>query len=99
MRTVSGARYHFRGAQIVVCTNCGHAFRGHGGTPMRDLRAETLNRGGRTPMNRIILADEQAIFRAGTARVLALEDDMRIISQVEQPARLIPTIKSFQASI
>ena len=50
-------------------------------------------------MNRIILADEQPIFRAGTARVLALEDDMRIISQVEQPGRLIPTIKSFQASI
>ncbi len=50
-------------------------------------------------MNRIILADEQPIFRAGTARVLALEDDMRIISQVEQPLRLIPTIKNFPASI
>jgi len=50
-------------------------------------------------MLRIILADEQAIFRAGTARVLALEDDMRIISQCEDPSRLIPTIKSFQTSI
>lgn len=66
---------------------------------MRNLRAETLYRGDRTPMNRIILADEQPIFRAGTARVLALEDDMRIISQVEHPSRLIPTIKSFQASV
>ena len=66
---------------------------------MRDLRAATPYRGDGTPMNRIILADEQAIFRAGTARVLALEEDMRIISQVEHPARLVSTIKSFQASI
>jgi len=50
-------------------------------------------------MHRIILADEQAIFRAGTARVLALEDDMRIISQCEDPSRLLATIKSFKASI
>ncbi len=34
-------------------------------------------------MNRIILADNQAIFRAGAARVLALEDDMRIVAQCE----------------
>jgi len=50
-------------------------------------------------MNRIILADEQPIFRAGTARVLALEEDMRIISQVEHPGRLTSTINSFNASI
>jgi len=50
-------------------------------------------------MHRIILADEQAIFRAGTARVLALEDDMRIIAQVEDPTRLILTIQSFPTSI
>jgi DNA-binding NarL/FixJ family response regulator len=50
-------------------------------------------------MHRIILADEQAIFRAGTARVLALEDDMRIIAQCEDLSRLIPTIKSFPSSI
>jgi DNA-binding NarL/FixJ family response regulator len=50
-------------------------------------------------MHRIILADDQVIFRAGTARVLALEDDMRIIAQCENPDRLIATIKSFQASI
>ncbi|QHN02857.1 response regulator transcription factor [Granulicella sp. WH15] len=50
-------------------------------------------------MNRIILADDQAIFRAGAARVLALEDDMRIIAQCEDPARLAPTIGSFRNSI
>jgi len=39
-------------------------------------------------MNRIILADNQAIFRAGAARVLALEDDMRIVAQCEDLAHL-----------
>ena len=39
-------------------------------------------------MNRIILADNQAIFRAGAARVLALEDDMRIVAQCEDLTRL-----------
>ena len=33
-------------------------------------------------MNRLILADNQAIFRAGAARVLALEDDMRIVASM-----------------
>jgi DNA-binding NarL/FixJ family response regulator len=50
-------------------------------------------------MHRIILADDQAIFRAGTARVLAMEDDMRIIAQCEEPTRLITTIRSFQAAV
>jgi DNA-binding NarL/FixJ family response regulator len=39
-------------------------------------------------MNRIILADNQAIFRAGAARVLAVEDDMRIVAQCEDATRL-----------
>jgi DNA-binding NarL/FixJ family response regulator len=39
-------------------------------------------------MNRIILADNQAIFRAGAARVLVLEDDMRIVAQCDDLARL-----------
>ena len=46
-------------------------------------------------MNRVILADDQAIFRAGAARVLALEDDMRIIAQCGEAARLASTLTSF----
>jgi DNA-binding NarL/FixJ family response regulator len=45
-------------------------------------------------MNRIILADNQAIFRAGAARVLALEDDMRIVAQCEDPVRLAHAIEA-----
>ncbi len=39
-------------------------------------------------MIQIILADNQAIFRAGAARVLALEDDMRIVAQCDGPGHL-----------
>jgi DNA-binding NarL/FixJ family response regulator len=50
-------------------------------------------------MNRIILADDQAIFRAGTARVLALEEDMRIIAQCEDPSRLSSAIATFHSAV
>ena len=50
-------------------------------------------------MNRLILADNQAIFRAGAARVLALEDDIRIVAQCEDLPRLAAAIDSFRSSI
>jgi DNA-binding NarL/FixJ family response regulator len=50
-------------------------------------------------MNRIILADNQAIFRAGAARVLALEDDMCIAAQCEDLARLFTSLDSLRGSI
>ncbi len=50
-------------------------------------------------MNQIILADEQAIFRAGAARTLALEEDMRIVAQCDDPARLRNAIESFRFAV
>jgi DNA-binding NarL/FixJ family response regulator len=50
-------------------------------------------------MNRIILADNQAIFRAGAARVLALEDDMRIAAQCDDLPKLTNAIDSLRGSI
>jgi DNA-binding NarL/FixJ family response regulator len=50
-------------------------------------------------MNRLILADDQAIFRAGAARTLALEDDMRIVAQMADGARLASTLEAFRSSI
>ncbi len=50
-------------------------------------------------MNRIILADNQAIFRAGAARTLALEDDMRIVAQCEDAGKLLGAIESFRGSV
>jgi DNA-binding NarL/FixJ family response regulator len=50
-------------------------------------------------MNRLILADNQAIFRAGAARVLALEDDMRIVAQCENIEKLFAAIEGFPGAI
>ncbi len=43
-------------------------------------------------MNRLILADNQAIFRSGAARVLAVEDDMRIVAQCDDATRLLAAV-------
>lgn len=50
-------------------------------------------------MNKLILADNQAIFRAGTAKILAMEDDFRIIAQCAEAERLLPAIDTFRGSI
>jgi DNA-binding NarL/FixJ family response regulator len=65
--------------------------------PMKGLAAGL--RQGAKAMNRIILADNQAIFRAGAARVLALEDDMRIVAQCDDLARLQSAIDAYRGSV
>jgi DNA-binding NarL/FixJ family response regulator len=50
-------------------------------------------------MNRIILADNQAIFRAGAARMLVLEDDMRIVAQCEDAARLAHAVDTHHNAV
>lgn len=50
-------------------------------------------------MNRIIIADDQAIFRAGAARVLALEHDMSLVAQCMDTAKLWAAIAAFRGSI
>jgi len=50
-------------------------------------------------MNKIILADSQAIFRAGTAKVLAMDEELRIIAQCTDLDRLHHAITTFPGSI
>jgi len=50
-------------------------------------------------MNKIILADSQAIFRAGTAKVLAMDEDFRIIAQCADLDRMLHAISSFPGAI
>ena len=50
-------------------------------------------------MNKIILADSQAIFRAGTAKVLAMDEDLRIIAQCSDLDRMLHAITTFPGSI
>ena len=50
-------------------------------------------------MNKIILADSQAIFRAGTAKVLAMDEDLRIIAQCADLERMFHAITTFPGSL
>lgn len=50
-------------------------------------------------MKKIILADSQAIFRAGTAKVLATDDDFRIIAQCSDLERMQHALSTFPGSI
>ena len=50
-------------------------------------------------MNKIILADSQAIFRAGTAKVLAMDEDLRIIAQCTDLERMYHAVTTFPGSI
>jgi len=50
-------------------------------------------------MNRIILADNQVIFRAGAARIMALEEDMRIVAQCEDLTKTWSALESLRSAI
>ena len=48
---------------------------------------------------RVILADTQAIFRAGLRKIFALEDDIRVVGQAESLEQTIAAIQKFSADI
>ncbi len=50
-------------------------------------------------MNKVILADSQAIFRAGTAKVLATDDSFRIIAQCSDTERMMHAVTTFPGAI
>ena len=50
-------------------------------------------------MLKIILADNQAIFRAGIAKVLAVEDDVRIVAQAQTAEQAMIAVEKFRGSI
>src|SRR5260370_10064061 len=48
---------------------------------------------------RVILADTQAIFRAGLRKIFALEDDIRVVGQAETLAQPLTAIKKSSAAL
>jgi DNA-binding NarL/FixJ family response regulator len=50
-------------------------------------------------MINVIIADNQAIFRAGIAKVLAVEDDMRIVGQPQSPEQLLNALDKLRAHV
>src|SRR5260370_16917508 len=50
-------------------------------------------------MLKLILADNQAIFRAGIAKVLAVEDEMRIVAQAQTSEQMFMALDKFRAPV
>src|SRR5688572_33252723 len=50
-------------------------------------------------MLKIILADNQAIFRTGAAKVLAVEDDIRIVAHVQAAEQLPNAMEKFRPAV
>ena len=48
---------------------------------------------------RIIVADTQAIFRAGLRKIFALEDDIRVVGQAESLDQTVAAMQKFSADI
>ena len=55
--------------------------------------------GGKGQFVRVIVADTQAIFRAGLRKVFALEDDIRVVGQAETLAQTQSAAAKFTADV
>lgn len=54
---------------------------------------------GKGQFVRVIVADTQAIFRAGLRKIFALEDDIRVVGQAETLAQAQAAVKKFSSDI
>ena len=50
-------------------------------------------------MINIIIAEHQAIFRAGVAKVLAVEDDLRIVGQPQSSEQMLNALEHLRAHV
>jgi len=55
--------------------------------------------GGKGPFVRVIVADSQAIFRAGLRKIFALEDDIRVVGQAETLGQTQSAVGKFSADV
>ena len=65
------------------------------------IAEENLGAGddGKGSFVRVIVADTQAIFRAGLRKVFALEDDIRVVGQAETLAQAQSAVKKFSSDV
>jgi len=54
---------------------------------------------GKAQPIRVIVADTQAIFRAGLRKIFALEDDIRVVGQAETYPQTVSAIKKFSGDV
>lgn len=50
-------------------------------------------------MLKLVVADKQPVFRAGIAKVLAVEDEMRIVAQVQAPEQMPMALERFRPNV
>src|SRR5437667_4331647 len=48
---------------------------------------------------RVIVADTQAIFRAGLRKIFALEDDIRVVGQADTLGQALSAVKKFAGDV
>src|SRR5437868_8410518 len=60
---------------------------------------QTANPSTATSVVRIILADSQAIYRVGMRKIFALEDDIRVVAQVDNLQNLEAAIQRFPTDL
>src|ERR1700746_320775 len=70
---------------VTVETNLGQPREGEGNGDSRFVR--------------VIVADTQAIFRAGLRKIFALEDDIRVVGQAETLAQTQSAVEKFSADV
>src|SRR5882672_5645003 len=70
-----------------------------GSTPLSVEQNEGLQPDDGKGTIRVIVADSQAIFRAGLRKIFALEDDVRVVGQAETMPQTITAIQKFSADI
>jgi DNA-binding NarL/FixJ family response regulator len=69
------------------------SFEGNIGQPLGNVGENT------GPLIRVIVADTQAIFRAGLRKIFAVEDDIRVVGQAETFDQTLSAAKKFSADI
>ncbi len=60
---------------------------------------QKVRENGSAQLIRVILADTQAIFRAGLRKIFALEDDIRVVGQAETLVQTQSAITKFSADV
>jgi len=70
-----------------------------GSTPVNVEQGESFQPQDGNGTIRVILADTQAIFRAGLRKIFALEDDIRVVGQAETLPQTSAALQKFSADI
>src|SRR5260370_31368332 len=87
-----GRRPELPGKAKGTTTNVNVAGRSEGTSPASDVQ-------GQRRMLKLILADNQAIFRPGAAKVLAVEDEIHVVAHTQNYEQTLMALEKFRDSV